>query len=234
MNNEPAPSRCSHVCHHADSLQNAVNRFIASNEDIRAKAIGLVFPSRMATLALAFMSSLALTLVISTRAWADEMSPELDISNAKARTWRPGQPVPDGYRVVRKRALGIVGVSLFGGGYALSALSGLALMAGCSIPAGGGSDSSTCHNSISSASATWLLLPVAGPFAALTRSDVQKDGGAVFWFSTFGAMQVVGAGLLTYYFAAPKYRLEKSDDAGVILLPVFGRHMQGLWLSERF
>ncbi len=56
----------------------------------------------------------------------------------------------------------------------------------------------------------------------------------MFWCTTLGTMQVVGAGLLTYYFAAPKYRLEKIKEARVILLPVFDRHIQGLSLSGRF
>ncbi len=44
-----------------------------------------------------------------------------------------------------------------------------------------------------------------------TNSDVRNDGGAVFWFSVFGAAQVAGAGLLAYDLAVPRYGLKRGD-----------------------
>ena len=58
--------------------------------------------------------------------------------------------------------------------------------------------------------------------------------GDLLLFATLGTMQVAGASLLTYYIAMPKYRLEKSDEAHLVLLPVLDHHTQGLWLSGRF
>ncbi len=187
----------------------------------------------MFTRVLAIVGLVASNLIIQTSAHAKEPTSESDISIEETRSWQPGHPLPDGYRAVRKRTLGILGISLLGGGYALSVISGFGILASCHIPAGEGSGSA-CYQSISDTCGAWLLLPIVGPFAALGRSDVQKDEGAVFWFATFGAMQVAGAGLLTYYWAKPKYRLERTDTARLIVLPVVNQHVKGLLLSGRF
>lgn len=159
----------------------------------------------------------------------EETAPAPEISLVEGKKWEHGQSVPPGYHPARKRALGIVGVSILGGGYALSALTGLGILASCQVAA-----DSSCHGSISDTSAAWFLVPIVGPFVALTRSDIQKDGGAVFWSATFGAMQVVGAGLLVYYVNHPKYTLEKNEEASLELVPLIGQHAQGLWLNVRF
>jgi hypothetical protein len=90
------------------------------------------------------------------------------------------------------------------------------------------------HLSTSDGSGAWLFVPIAGPFVARTRPDVQKDGRAMFWFTAFGTTQVVGAGVLPYYFAAPSYHLEKTELGRLTLPPVVDRHHQGLWVSQRF
>jgi len=186
-------------------------------------------PARTATRSLAFVGTLSLALISPAPAEAEETSPKSAVSEVELRSWQPWRPVPYGYHAVRKSALGIIGTSLFGGGYALSGLTGLGLLASCSVTSSG-----TCYSSISNTSAAWLLVPIAGPFVALTRPDVQKEGGTVFWLSTFGAMQVVGAGLLTYYWTNPKYGLEQDESAQVSLLPVVSSHTQGLWVSACF
>jgi hypothetical protein len=179
------------------------------------------------SLAMSLPANAQVTESDSSRVSAQETAPE--VSLVEGKKWEQDQPIPPGYHPARKRALGIVGVSLLGGGYALSALTGLGLLASCQVA----SDNS-CHSSISDTSAAWFLLPIVGPFVALTRSDIQKDGGAVFWSATFGAMQVVGAGLLVYYVNNPKYTLQRNDEASLELVPLIGQHAQGLLLNARF
>lgn len=129
---------------------------------------------------------------------------------ADAKRWQLGQPAPTGYHVARKHTWGIVGGSLLAGGYVLSASTALALSVGCYVPGADHDDGGGCHDPESDV-APLLLIPVAGPFLALTNRDVQHDGGAIFWFSFFGAVQVAGAALLTYDIAVPHYGLKRGE-----------------------
>lgn len=129
-----------------------------------------------------------------------------------AKRWQLGEPAPVGYRVARKHTLGIVGGSLLGGGYAFSGLMGFALTTECYVPgAEGRSGSRPCSGEPLYRAAPLLFIPVAGPFVALTKDEVQRDGGAVFWFSVFGAVQVTGAALLAYDLAVPHYGLRRGE-----------------------
>lgn len=124
------------------------------------------------------------------------------------REWRLGQPAPIGYHVARKHTAGIVGGSLLAGGYGLSVLYGVALRSECHVP----TESTTrpCNAEPLYHAAGFLFIPIVGPFLTLTDHEVQQDGGAIFWFSVFGAMQVAGATLLTYDLAVPHYGLKRG------------------------
>jgi len=124
-------------------------------------------------------------------------------------SWQLGQPAPIGYHVARKHTLGIVGGSILAGGYAGSVLSGLALLSECYFP--GADHDSSCNPNPENRAAPFLFIPIAGPFLTFTNRDVRNDGGAVFWFSFFGAAQVAGAGLLTYDLAVPHYGLKRGE-----------------------
>jgi hypothetical protein len=182
--------------------------------------------------------SSVVVLGASTRVNAEEFEVTTGRPQLTTSAWSHGDPVPDGYREVRKHTLTIVGTAVLGGGYVLSSVTGLGLMASCSSFMSGGDDGgdsdSSCHKNISNSSAAWLLVPVAGPFVALTRSDVRNDSGGIFWSVAFGTLQVVGAGLLTYDWLNPRYGLEKSDEFSLALSPVFDGYNRGLLLSGRF
>jgi len=126
------------------------------------------------------------------------------------KSWRLGQPPPVGYHVARKHTLGLVGGSILAGGYAISATYALAFLSECYFPAGDGR-TSPCDPSPESRAAPFLFIPIAGPFLTFTNREVRSDGGAVFWFSVFGAAQVAGAGLLAYDLAVPRYGLKRGD-----------------------
>ena len=127
-----------------------------------------------------------------------------------------------GYRVARKHTLGIVGGSLLGGGYAISALYGLTLSTECyGLGADGRSSSRPCSAEPLYRAAPLLFIPVAGPFLTLTNDQVQHDGGAVFWFSFFGAVQVTGAALLAYDLAVPHYGLRRGTATASSVRPRF-------------
>lgn len=114
----------------------------------------------------------------------------------------------------RKHTLGIVGGSLLGGGYAFSGLMGFALTTECYVPGPEGrTGSRPCSAEPLYRAAPLLFIPVAGPFLALTKDEVQRDGGAVFWFGVFGAVQVTGAALLAYDLTVPHYGLRRDEGA---------------------
>ena len=127
-----------------------------------------------------------------------------------AEHWQPGQPAP-GYHVARKHTLGVVGGSIFAGGYGFSALYGTVFLTECYAPGADGRASDPCHPNPEYRAAPFLFIPIAGPFLTFTNRDVRNDGGAVFWFSFFGVAQVTGAALLAYDLAVPHYGLKRGD-----------------------
>jgi len=140
----------------------------------------------------------------------------LSSSTARARdsedvkSWRLGEPPPVGYHVARKHTLGLVGGSMLAGGYAISVTYGLAFLGECHFLSGDGT-SDPCDARRENQAAPFLFIPIVGPFLTFTNRDVRNDGGAVFWFSVFGAAQVAGAGLLAYDLAVPHYGLKRGD-----------------------
>lgn len=175
----------------------------------------------------------AFVLCVGSRARAQTR----DVEGAKH--WRPGEPAPVGYHVARKHTIGVVGGSLLAGGYGISALYGLAFMTECYVPSGDGRTSSPCNPNPEYRAAPLLFIPIAGPFLTLTNRDVRRDGGAVFWFSAFGAIQVAGAALLTYDLAVPHYGLRRGDGAPVsgarvFVTPTFSFDRPGLSVVGQF
>jgi len=151
-----------------------------------------------------------LTILLLLFAQLNAQAQERDVEGAKR--WQLGDPAPLGYRVARKHTLGIVGGSLLAGGYGMSALYGVVLRTECYTPgADGSSNNRPCDAEPLYHAAPLLFVPVVGPFLALGREEVRRDGGAVFWFSVFGTLQVVGAGLLSYDLAVPHFGLKKWD-----------------------
>jgi len=159
-----------------------------------------------------------------------------------AKRWQPGEPAPVGYHVARKHTLGVVGGSLLAGGYAISALYGLAFMTECYTPGGDGRTRDPCNPNPEYRAAPLLFIPIAGPFLTFTNRDVRRDGGAVFWFSTFGAIQVAGALLLSYDLAVPHYGLKRGDGVTttswarprVSVAPAYLENKPGLLLLGQF
>jgi len=158
------------------------------------------------------------------------------------KAWRLGEPAPAGYHVARKHTLGIVGGSLLAGGYGFSALYGLVFLTECYLPGADGRASDPCHPSPEHRAAPLLFVPVAGPFLTLTNADVRRDGGAVFWFTVFGTLQLAGAGLLAYDLAVPHYGLKRGQGTLAsnpppprwMLAPAYVRRGPGLVFSGQF
>jgi len=156
------------------------------------------------------------------------------------KSWQPGEPAPVGYHVARKHTLGLVGGSILAGGYGASALYGTVFLTECDVPSGDGRTSDPCQHSPEYRAAPLLFIPVAGPFLTFTNRDVRNDGGALFWFSFFGAAQVTGAALLAYDLAVPHYGLKRGDgpDAAaeprVLLTPTYLGRGPGLALLGEF
>jgi hypothetical protein len=152
------------------------------------------------------------------------------------KTWQLGDPAPVGYHVARKQTFGIVGGSLLAGGYGFSVIYGLTFLTECYVP---GLRSDPCHPDPLYRAAPLLFIPVAGPFLTLTNRDVRSDGGAVFWFSVFGTLQVAGAALLTYDLAVPHYGLKRGERTAtassppprLFLVPAYVGHGPGLILA---
>jgi hypothetical protein len=178
-----------------------------------------------------FKSRTAAGCVLVLLALASTARAEATDGEANPAEWRPGEPAPAGYRVTRKHTWTIVGGSMLAGGYAASAVSGFALRFGCTVPAGEGKVSTDCSHQELYDAAPWLFVPIAGPFVALSEHDVLRDGGAVFWFTTFGVAQLAGAALLTYDLLSPSYHLKRDREWAV--LTTFGPTTQGVTLRWR-
>ena len=153
-----------------------------------------------------------------------------------------GEPAPVGYHVARKHTFGVVGGSLLAGGYGISALYGLVFLTECYVPGADGRASDPCTPNPEYRAAPLLFVPIAGPFLTFTNSAVRHDGGAVFWFSTFGAIQVAGAVLLTYDLAVPHYGLKRGDGPAtasvarprVSIAPTYFENKPGLEMVGQF
>jgi hypothetical protein len=150
---------------------------------------------------------LAVGLVVFSASFARAQARDVE----GAKRWQLGEPAPVGYHVARKHTVGLVGGSLLAAGYGVSALYGTVFLTECDVPGADGRPSDPCNPNPENRAAPFLFIPIAGPFLTFTNRDVRHDGGAVFWFSTFGAIQVVGAALLVYDLAVPHYGLKRGD-----------------------
>jgi hypothetical protein len=146
-------------------------------------------------------------------------------------TWKHGDPVPEGYRAVRKHALTKLGGALLVGSYAFAVAVHFTLLLTCSSAfdrfMGGTGSTPTCNPAPSS---TWpLLIPLAGPWVTLASTNVNY--GTVFWLSLSGAGQIAGATVLAYSFLAPQYKLVPLYRAMIAPAPIGDG---GLMVSGRF
>lgn len=135
--------------------------------------------------------------------------------------WKPGDPAPYGYRVVRKHALTNVAGAILATSYGIPVLVQLAEVFGCS-PTGnrlmGGSGHPGCRPDPTS---DWsLMVPLVGPFFYFKEAEARD--GTVFWPAVFGIGQIAGAAILTYSLVFPKYQLVPLGRAFIAPAPVGG------------
>jgi hypothetical protein len=169
---------------------------------------------------------LCLSIATAARASDDELT------RRAVKNWRLGEPPPTGYHVGRKHTWGIVGVSIFGAGYVLSATLAAVLYTACYIPAGEGSGSG-CSQTAPTGT-PWLFVPLAGPFIALSTGELRHETGASFWLPTFGVLQVAGASLLAYDLLVPHYGLKRGERLSLRIAPLLAYDARGLGIAGTF
>jgi hypothetical protein len=166
--------------------------------------------------------------------WSSAPNARGDDGDGKAptvATWKHGDPVPEGYRAVRKLALTKLSATLLAGSYAFAVAVHVTLLFTCSSAfdrlMGGGGSTPHCNPPPSS---TWpLLIPLAGPW--VTLASTHANDGTAFWLSLSGAGQIAGAAVLAYSFLAPQYKLVPLDGATIAPAPIGDG---GLMVSGRF
>lgn len=128
--------------------------------------------------------------------------------NVVAPVVRAEGAVQSGAAGVRDHRLTKVGAGVFLGSYGLAAfIEFISFLCAGSASQGGGPDLSPTKCQPRHSSTIPLLIPLAGPFLALTNSDVRADRGMVFYSSVSAIGQIAGAGLMVYSLLRPHYRV---------------------------
>lgn len=134
-----------------------------------------------------------------------------------------GQPIPPGYRLVRKRnnATGIIGLALFGLAYGTTYYVGAI--------------ASAVETRSEDKKAPLLFVPLAGPL--LYGSAVDAEGHGMFWLSVLTAGQVAGVITALVGFTSTTDRLYRNDVLAkprVDVAPIVTAQFQGVGLSGAF